>query len=151
MNNEENPDEPIIVEKGELYAILNGSDDSNDGISIKNELTNKEMKVKLNKVKFVRFKVGEPPKNYEETQEEVKKSITPDTLIIKSNNCFIKKDIVTKIIESKEEYDTYYVKDIANKTIKVSKKQLVKDVDDEDCQFVSILSEEEPDNNIIVS
>ena len=54
-------------------------------------------------------------------------------------------------IESKEEYDTYYVKDIANKTIKVSKKQLVKDVDDEDCQFVSILSEEEPDNNIIVS
>ena len=151
MNNEENPDEPIIVEKGELYAILNGSDDSNDGISIKNELTNKEMKVKLNKVKFVRFKVGEPPKNYEEAQEEVKKSITPDTLIIKSNNCFIKKDIVTKIIESKEEYDTYYVKDIANKTIKVSKKQLVKDVDDEDCQFVSILSEEEPDNNIIVS
>ena len=151
MNNEENPDEPIIVEKGELYTILNGSNNSDDGINIKNELTNKEMKVKLNKVKFIRFKVGEAPKNYEETQEEVKKSITPETLIIKSNNCFIKKDIVTTIIESKEEYDTYYVKDIANKTIKVSKKQLIKDVDDEDCQFVSILSEEEPDNNIIVS
>lgn len=151
MNNEENPDEPIIVEKGELYTILNGSNNSDDGINIKNELTNKEMKVKLNKVKFIKFKVGEAPKNYEETQEEVKKSITPETLIIKSNNCFIKKDIVTTIIESKEEYDTYYVKDIANKTIKVSKKQLIKDVDDEDCQFVSILSEEEPDNNIIVS
>ena len=151
MNNEENPDEPIIVEKGELYTILNGSNNSDDGINIKNELTNKEMKVKLNKVKFIRFKVGEAPKNYEETQEEVKKSITPETLIIKSNNCFIKKDIVTTIIESKEEYDTYYVKDIANKTIKVSKKQLIKDVDDEDCQFVSIISEEEPDNNIIVS
>jgi len=151
MNNEENPDEPIIVEKGELYTILNGSDNSDDGIQIKNELTNKEMKVKLNKVKFIKFKVGEPPKNYEEAQEEVKKSITPDSLIIKSNNCFIKKTIVSKIIESKEEYDTYYVKDIANKTIKVSKKQLEKDVDDEDCQFVSILSEEDPDNNIIVS
>ena len=151
MNNEENPDEPIIVEKGELYTILNGSNNSDDGIQIKNELTNKEMKVKLNKVKFIKFKVGEPPKNYEEAQEEVKKSITPDTLIIKSNNCFIKKTIVTKIIESKEEYDTYYVKDIANKTVKVSKKQLEKDVDDEDCQFVSILSEEDPDNNIIVS
>ena len=151
MNNEENPDEPIIVEKGELYTILNGSNNSDDGINIKNELTNKEMKVKLNKVKFIKFKVGEAPKNYEETQEEVKKSITPETLIIKSNNCFIKKDIVTTIIESKEEYDTYYVKDIANKTIKVSKKQLIKDVDDEDCQFVSIISEEEPDNNIIVS
>lgn len=151
MNNEENPDEPIIVEKGELYTILNGSNNSDDVINIKNELNNKEMKVKLNKVKFIRFKVGEAPKNYEETQEEVKKSITPETFIIKSNNCFIKKDIVTTIIESKEEYDTYYVKDIANKTIKVSKKQLIKDVDDEDCQFVSIISEEEPDNNIIVS
>ena len=151
MNNEENPDEPIIVEKGELYTILNGSNGAGDDIEIKNELTNKEMKVKLNKVKFVKFKIGEAPKNYEKTQEEVKKSITPETMIIKSNNCFIKKTNVTKIIESKEDYDTYYVKDIANKTIKVSKKQLQKDVDNDDCQFVSILSEEEPDNNIIVS
>ena len=154
LKDPDNEEENIVVNKSEYYNILNSWDDPDSNIKIKNELDNneKEINPKKVRVKFIKLTNDDIPKNYENESEEVIKKITQKNIIIKSNDNFIKKEVAQKIIDNKEDdYDTYYVKNIKNKNIKISKKQLEKDIEDESCQFISILTDEEPDKDVIVS
>ena len=145
------PDDTIIANKNEFQNELNSWDDPSKNIKLKNKINDTEVEINPAKIGVVTPEKEEIPQNYENTQEEIKKQIVPDDLLVKTNNCIIHKSIAQKIINDPEAYDEYYIKDINNKKVKVSKKQLIKDNDDASCQYISILNEEEPDENIIIS
>ncbi len=153
INTEDDPDTNLVVNKNDLLNSVNEWGDLDTNILLKNEVNGEEIEINPHAIKLIKLKKQEIPKNYEEIQEEIKKSITPENTIIKSNDNLIKKSIVTKIINSKTEpeNDIYYVNDINNKKVKVSKKQLEKDNEDPSCQLLTILSKEDPDKDIIIS
>ena len=152
INNEDTPDENIVVNKNDLLNELNNWDDLNNNIKINNNVNNNELEINPKKIKIKKLEKDEIPKNYEDIQEEIKKSITPDNTIIKTkDNNLIKKPLVQKIINNNDpDYDIYYIKDINDKKIKVSRKQLEKDDEDPSCQFISTSTKENPDKMIIV-
>ena len=152
INNEDTPDENIVVNKNDLLNELNNWDDLNNNIKIINNVNNNELEINPKKIKIKKLEKDEIPKNYEDIQEEIKKSITPDNTIIKTkDNNLIKKPLVQKIINNNDpDYDIYYIKDINDKKIKVSRKQLEKDDEDPSCQFISTSTKENPDKMIIV-
>ena len=145
------PDDKIIADKNEFQNELNSWDDPSKNIKLKNKINDTDVEINPSKIGVVTPEKEEVPQNYENTQEEVKKQIVPEDVLVKTNNCLIHKTIAQKIINDPEAYDEYYIKDINNKKVKVSKKQLIKDNDDTSCQYISILNEEEPSENIIVS
>ena len=152
INSEDNPDENIVVDKNDLINELNNWDDLNSDIKIKNNVNDTELEINPKKIKIVKLEKEEIPPNYENIQEEIKKSITPENTIIKTkDNHLIKKPLVEKIINNNDpDYDIYYIKDINNNKIKVSKKELEKDNEDPSCQFISASTKEEPDKNVII-
>ena len=152
INNEDTPDENIVVNKNDLLNELNNWDDLNNNIKINNNVNNNELEINPKKIKIKKLEKDEIPKNYEDIQEEIKKSITPDNTIIKTkDNNLIKKPLVQKIINNNDpDYDIYYIKDINDKKIKVSRKELEKDDEDPSCQFISTSTKENPDKMIIV-
>ena len=145
------PDDQIIANKDEFQKELNSWDDPSKNIKLKNNINDTEVEINPSKIGVVTPEKEEIPQNYENAQEEIKKQIVPDDLLIKTNNCLIHKNIAQKIINDPEAYDEYYIKDINNKKVKISKKQLIKDNDDPLCQYLSILNEEEPGENIFIS
>ena len=152
LENEDEPDENIVVNKNDFLNELNNWDDLYNNIKIKNEINENELEINPKKIKIIKLIKEEIPKNYEEIQEEIKKSITPENTIIKSNDNLIKKTVAQKIINNNDpEYDTYYIKDINAKKIKISQKQIKKDNDEPSCQFISLSTKEDPDKNIIIS
>ena len=151
INDESNPEENLVVNKKDLSDALNNWDNLNNNIIINNEVNNNKIEINPTKIKIMKLEKDEIPKNYEDIQEEIKNSITPENTIIKSNDNLIKKSIVQKIINNNDpEYDEYYIKDINGQKIKVSKKQLEKDNEDPSLQFISIPSEEDPTKNLII-
>ena len=152
INNEDTPDENIVVNKNDLLNELNNWDDLNNNIKIINNVNNNELEINPKKIKIKKLEKDEIPKNYEDIQEEIKKSITPDNTIIKTkDNNLIKKPLVQKIINNNDpDYDIYYIKDINDKKIKVSRKELEKDDENPSCQFISTSTKENPDKMIIV-
>ncbi len=151
ISNKDKPDDNIIVKKDELIKKLNNWDNINDNIIIKNEIDNNEIHVNPQKIIIIILEKDEIPNNFEDIQEEIKKSITPENTIIKSNNSLIKKTVAEKIITNNDpEYDIYYINDINKKKIKISKKQIEKDKEDPSLQFISISTKEEPDKDIII-
>ena len=152
INNEDTPDENIVVAKDDLLNELNNWDDLNNDIKVKNNVNDSELEINPQKIKVVKLQKDEIPKNYEDIQEELKKSITEDNTIIKTkDNNLVKKPIVEKILNNNDpDYDIYYIKDINNNKIKVSKKELEKDNEDPSCQFISASTKEEPDKKVIV-
>ena len=152
INNEDNPDEKFVVDKNDLINELNNWDDLNNDIKIKDNVNDNEVDINPQKIKIIKLEKDEIPKNYEDIQEKIKKSITPENTIIKTkDNNLIKKPIVEKIINNNDpDYDIYYIKDINNKKIKVSKKELQKDNEDPSCQLISASTKEDPDKNVIV-
>ena len=153
INNEDAPDENIVVAKDDLLNELNNWDDLNNDLKVKNNVNGSEIEINPQKIKVIKLQKDEIPKNYEDIQEEIKKSITDDNTIIKTkDNNLIKKPIVDKILNNNDpDYDIYYIKDINNRKIKVSKKELEKDKEDPSCQFISASMKEEPDKNVIIS
>jgi len=145
------PDDQIIANKDEFQKELDSWDDPSKNIKLKNNINNKEVEINPSKIGVVTPEKEEIPQNFENAQEEIKKQLVPEDLLIKTNNCLIHKSIAQKIINDPEAYDEYYIKDINNKKVKVSKKQLIKDNDDASCQYISILNEEDPGENIFVS
>ena len=151
INNKDNPDENIVVNKNDLLKKIKEWDELNNDLKIKNEINNNELEINPIKITIKKIEKEEAPKNYEDAQEKIKKMVVPENVIIKSNNNFIKQIIVKKIIDNIDpELDIYYINDINNKKIKVSKKQLIKDSEDPSLQFISISTKEEPKENIIV-
>ena len=150
INDKDSPNDKVIVNKNDLVNELNGWDNLKKNIKIKNKINNNEIEINPSKIIVITPKKEEIPQNYENIQNEIKEKIKPEEIIIKTNNHFIKKNVVKKIIDDKEDYDIYYIKDIYSKKIKVSKKQLIKDNDDESCQYIIVNLEEEPDKDIIV-
>ena len=152
INYEDNPDNNFIVNKNELIKELNNWDNLSNNIIIKNDIDSNELEVNPKKIKIIHFPKDEIPINYEDIQEEIKKSITPGNTIIKSNDNLIKWPIIKKILKNNDpKYDIYYIKDINNKKIKISKKQLIKDDENASLQFTSVSTKEEPNKNIIIS
>ena len=151
IKNEDIPDDNYVVNKNDLLNLLNEWEDPDSNINIKNEINNEEIEVNPHKIKIITLEKQEIPKNYEDIQEEIKKSITPENTIIKSNDKLIKKTIVKKIINNNDPNDTYYINDINGQKVKISKKQLEKDNEDPSCQFISVSTKEDPDKNIIIS
>ena len=150
LNNKDNPSDIIIVNKNDLVNEMNSWEDPKNDIKIKNQIDNNEISINPSKIIIKTPKKEELPENYENIQDEIIEKIKIENIIIKTNKYYIKKTVVKKIIEDTEEYDIYYVKDIYNKKVKISKKQLIKDNDDDTCQYISISSEEEPIKKIIV-
>ena len=152
INNEDEPDAKLVVNKNNLLNLINEWPDLDSNISLQNEINNEDVEINPHKIKLIKLEKQEIPKNYEDIQEEIKKSITPENTIIKSNDALMKKAIVSKIINLNEpDNDIYYVNDINNKKVKTSKKQLEKDNEDPSCQYLCILANEEPDKDIIIS
>ena len=147
----DSPDDKIIANKDEFQKELNAWDDPSNNIKLKNNINDTEVEINPSKIGVVTPEKEEIPQNYENAQEEIKKQIVPEDLLVKTHNCLIHKTIIQKIINDPEAYDEYYIKDINNKKVKVSKKQLIKDNDDPSCQYISILNEEEPGENIFIS
>ena len=150
INDKDAPEDKIIANKNDLINELNEWANPNKNIKIKNKITNNEIEINPSKIDIIIPEKEEIPQNYENVQNEIKEKINPDDFVIKTNNHIIKKNIVKKIIDDKDDYDIYYIKDINGKKIKVSKKQLIKDNEDESCQYIIIYTEEEPDKDIIV-
>ena len=151
INNEDTPNENIVVNKNDLIKELNDWDTLDKDIKIKNEVNNNEKENNTKKIKIIKLEKEEIPKNFEDIQEEIKKQITPENMIIKSDDNIIKKPIAKKIIDNNEpDYDIYYIKDLNNKKIKVSKKKLEKDNEDPSSQLISVSTNEDPNKNILV-
>ena len=151
INNEDNPDENIVVNKNDLIKELNDWDTLDNNIKINNEVNNNEVEINPKKIKIIILEKEEIPKNFEDIQEEIKNQITPENMVIKSVDNIIKKSIAKKIIDNNDpNYDIYYIKDINNKKVKVSKKILEKDNEDPSSHLISISTKEEPNKNIII-
>ena len=148
--NEDSPDDKIIVSKNDLLKELNSWKNPNNNIKLKNKINNNEIEINPSKIAIITPKKEQIPQNYENIQVEIKEKIKPENALIKTNNYFIKKTIAKKIISDQEDYDIYYIKDINDKKVKISKKQLQKDYTDEKCQYISLTNEEDPNNDIIV-
>ena len=137
ISNKDKPNDNIIVKKDELIKKLNNWDNINDNIIIKNEIDNNEIHVNPQKIIIIILEKDEIPNNFEDIQEEIKKSITPENTIIKSNNSLIKKTVAEKIITNNDpEYDIYYINDINKKKIKTTKKQIEKDKEKHTKKFI---------------
>ena len=147
--NKDTPNEKIIINKNDLLNELNSWNDPNNKIKLKNYIDDNEIEIEPSKINIITPEKEEIPQNYENTQDEIIKKIASKNIVIKNNNNFIKKTIVSKILEDKDNCDIYYIKDIKNKKIKVSKNQLIKDNDDELCQYISVTTEDEPNKEII--
>ena len=150
INDKDAPNNKIIANKNDLINELNGWGSPNKNIKIKNKITNNEIEINPSKINIIIPEKEEIPQNYENVQKEIKEKIKPDDFVIKTNNHIIKKNIVKKVIDDKDDYDIYYIKDINGKKIKVSKRQLIKDNEDDSCQYIIIYTEDEPDKDIIV-
>ena len=150
INNKDSPNEKILVNKNDLVNELNSWDNPKNNIKLKNKITNNEIEINPTKINILTPEKEEIPQNYENLQNEIKDKIKPENTLIKTNNILIKKPIIKKVIDDKEDYDIYYINDINNKKNKVSKKQLIKDNEDETLEYIIIINEDEPDKNIIV-
>ena len=151
IDNKDNPDDKFIVNKNDLLKEINSWENPNNDIKIKNQINNNEIIINPSNINIITPEKQELPENYENIQNEIKDKIKPENKIIKSNNYYIKKTIAKKIIDDPEEYDIYYIIDINNKKVKISKKQLKKDNDDDACEYISVSSKDEPNKKIIVN
>ena len=69
INNKDNLDENIVVNKNNLLKELNEWNELNNDLNIKNEVNNSELEINPIKIKIIKLEKEEAPKNYEDTQE----------------------------------------------------------------------------------